>query len=68
MIGLNSVSAGSPGNCWDGIGRGGAGSAAAPGQSVTAALHAMAAAAKPVIRFLLVTTVSSRSVVGGVAG
>ena len=68
MIGLNSVSAGSPGSCWAGIGWGGVGSAAAPGLSATAALHAMAAAAKPLIRFLVITTVSSRSLLVGVAG
>ena len=68
MIGLSSVSAGSPGSCWAGIGWGGAGSAAALGLSATAALDAMAAAAKPLIRFLVITTVSSRSSLVGVAG
>jgi hypothetical protein len=58
MMGLNSVSAGSPGTCWEGIGCG-AGSAAAPGQSAVAALDAMAAAVKPRIKFLVVTTVFS---------
>jgi hypothetical protein len=68
MIGLNSVSAGSPGSCWAGIGWGGVGSAAALGLNATAALHAMAAAAKPLNRFLVITTVSFPIVVGGVAG
>ena len=61
MMGLNSVSAGSPGTCWAGIGWGGAGSAAALGHSVTAVLDAIAAAAKALIRFLVVNKVFSRS-------
>jgi hypothetical protein len=68
MMGLNSVSAGSPGNCWAGIGWGGVGSAAAPGLSATAALQAIVTAEKPLIKFLVIAMVSSRSSLVWVAG
>ncbi|MBS2079734.1 hypothetical protein KCQ60_23775, partial [Mycobacterium tuberculosis] len=57
--------AGSPGSCWAaldcGVGCGAAGSAAALGQSPSAATDAVTTAAKPLDRFQVVATVSSGS-------
>ncbi|GAB7150849.1 hypothetical protein LRC537489_40970 [Mycobacterium riyadhense] len=59
IIGLNWVKAGRPGSCWAGFGGGVAGSAAALGQSASAAADVTTTAAKPVDRLQVLATVFS---------
>ncbi|SON61199.1 hypothetical protein MSIMFI_02704 [Mycobacterium simulans] len=61
IIGLNWVNAGRPGSCWAGLGGGVAGSAAALGQSASAAADVATTAAKPLDRLQVLATVFSRS-------